>query len=110
MTEDQVRHLKIHLQEQLASLQSETPALAISHCADENEFASLVADAYTRVAVNERSARRMQEIEEALRMMDGMEYGYCRECGGEIGWARLQARPTAIFCVDCQEERERSAA
>lgn len=31
----------------------------------------------------------------------------CKECGDEIGEARLQARPYAEFCITCQEERER---
>ena len=30
------------------------------------------------------------------------QYGFCDECGVKIGLARLEARPTADYCVDCK--------
>ncbi|MCX7124517.1 MAG: TraR/DksA C4-type zinc finger protein, partial [Gammaproteobacteria bacterium] len=38
------------------------------------------------------------------------EYGFCEDCGAEIGIRRLEARPTAVKCIDCktfQEIREK---
>ena len=30
------------------------------------------------------------------------DYGFCDQCGVEIGIRRLEARPTAELCVDCK--------
>ena len=30
------------------------------------------------------------------------DYGFCDQCGIDIGVRRLEARPTAELCVDCK--------
>jgi DnaK suppressor protein len=30
------------------------------------------------------------------------DYGFCDQCGIDIGIRRLEARPTADLCVDCK--------
>ncbi len=50
--------------------------------------------------------RRLLQIEHALQAIEDGEYGYCRECGDELSWKRLRARPEAPFCIACQEQRE----
>ena len=37
-----------------------------------------------------------------LQKLDNDEFGYCENCGIEIGIKRLEARPTADLCVDCK--------
>ena len=50
--------------------------------------------------------------EEATQAHDAMEakaegrYGICRECGQQISPERLEARPQATLCIDCQRKRE----
>lgn len=41
------------------------------------------------------------KIDAALKHMDEDEYGWCAECGNEIGEGRLDANPTAPLCVEC---------
>jgi RNA polymerase-binding transcription factor DksA len=49
-----------------------------------------------------RDITELREIEAALaRMSEGL-YGFCTDCGGEIGVARLRAHPTARRDVRCQ--------
>jgi len=48
-----------------------------------------------------------------LTMIDEGEYGFCDNCGIEIGLSRLEARPTATLCIDCKtldEIREKQIA
>ena len=48
-----------------------------------------------------------------LSRIDADEYGYCENCGIEIGLSRLEARPTATQCIDCKsldEIREKQMA
>jgi len=59
------------------------------------------------VARLDRQIQGMRDIEAAFqRIKDGV-YGVCIECGDDVGFARLQAYPTAKRCIVCQEKRER---
>jgi DnaK suppressor protein len=50
----------------------------------------------------------IQLIEEALeRIMNG-EFGKCLDCGKDIPEARLEARPYAVYCVNCKSIREKN--
>lgn len=54
----------------------------------------------------DRERRLIKKIEQALDMIDDGEYGYCEDCGAEIGVRRLEARPTADKCIDCKTFEE----
>ena len=43
------------------------------------------------------------------RLSDG-SYGVCLDCGGEIGFERLRANPSAVRCIDCQTVHEKTYA
>lgn len=59
-------------------------------------------------AMVDRDVRELREVEAALaRMADGT-YGECADCGQDIGFARLQAYPTAARCIRCQTLQERT--
>jgi RNA polymerase-binding transcription factor DksA len=47
----------------------------------------------------------LQEIDDALAKMDAGSYGRCESCGGEIGEARLEAKPAARYCIGCASKR-----
>jgi RNA polymerase-binding transcription factor DksA len=49
-----------------------------------------------------RDVTELREIEGALARIEQGEYGYCIDCGGEIGEARLRVQPTAARDVRCQ--------
>jgi len=46
------------------------------------------------------------KIDTALRKLSEGTYGICDECGDEISEERLKILPFAIYCRDCQEDRE----
>lgn len=48
-----------------------------------------------------RRRGRLRAIEAALRRLDGDEFGYCSDCGGFIGFERLDLDPTVMRCIDC---------
>lgn len=53
---------------------------------------------------SERQRRaNIQRIEAALSRLDQGEYGYCVECGEEIGTKRLEVDPAAAFCINCAQ-------
>jgi RNA polymerase-binding transcription factor DksA len=47
-----------------------------------------------------------QQVREALERRAQGTYGICARCGREISAERLQARPEATLCIDCQREVE----
>lgn len=49
---------------------------------------------------------RLAAIEAALRRIDDGSYGECPECGEAISAARLEARPEARLCIDCESAAE----
>lgn len=50
----------------------------------------------------DRERKLVKKIEEALQRIEDNNYGYCDECGAEIGIRRLEARPTATQCIECK--------
>lgn len=58
----------------------------------------------------DRERRLIKKIEQSLDLINTGEYGFCEDCGAEIGVRRMEARPTAVKCIDCktfQEIREK---
>jgi RNA polymerase-binding protein DksA len=61
-------------------------------------------------AMTDRHADELEAIDRAkARIRDG-SYGVCVDCGGEIGYERLSAYPTAERCILDQERVERTYA
>ncbi|MFA5631872.1 MAG: RNA polymerase-binding protein DksA [Porticoccaceae bacterium] len=58
----------------------------------------------------DRERKLIKKIDSTLERIENDDYGFCDQCGIEIGIRRLEARPTANLCVDCKtldEIRER---
>ena len=54
-------------------------------------------------AIGNETAQSIKIIQAALgRIADG-SYGSCKDCGEDIGQARLEAMPEATRCVGCAE-------
>ena len=56
------------------------------------------------------TARQLDIVQHALAKFDDSSYGLCESCGEPIGYSRLNARPEAHLCINCQtrlEQRQR---
>ncbi len=51
--------------------------------------------------------RRLVQVDNALRLFEDEEYGFCRACDDPVGYPRLKARPETPLCLGCQGEIER---
>ena len=47
----------------------------------------------------------LEEIEEALALLDQSAYGRCASCGAGIPYERLEVVPAARHCVSCPDGR-----
>lgn len=59
------------------------------------------------VALVGQLERKLEAVEAALRSIEKGKYGICERCGKEIGVERLEVRPDATLCVQCQAEVEK---
>ncbi len=57
--------------------------------------------------LEENSEQVLQHIDAALARIDDGTFGTCTRCGRAIAVERLEARPWAALCIDCQREVER---
>lgn len=48
----------------------------------------------------------LEEVDHALHKIDSGTYGRCDECGAEIPYERLEARPQATLCIQCKSKVE----
>ncbi len=67
-----------------------------------------VMDLSEDISLKQLSTHRetLLKIDTALRKLAEDTYGVCEDCGDEISEARLKIMPFAIYCRDCQENRE----
>ena len=80
---------------------------------DPNDRATQEEEFSLELRTRDRERKLIKKINEAQKRIDDDEYGYCETCGIEIGVSRLEARPTAELCIDCntlEEIRERQTA
>ena len=81
--------------------------------ADPNDRASQESDIALELRNRDRERKLIKKIDEAMARIDSGDYGYCNNCGVEIGLKRIEVRPTATLCIDCKtldELRERQVA
>lgn len=51
--------------------------------------------------------RKVKDIDAALASMEKGNYGICERCGEPIAPERLEVKPDATLCLNCQREVER---
>ena len=93
--------------EQAATDGNENAAGGVGDAGDES-VTRMIAD--LDISEAGRDLDELRDIETALGRMDDGRYGKCDECGLEIDYRRLEAQPTAIRCVPCQAQHEKTYA
>lgn len=74
----------------------------ISNYPDPIDRASQEEEFNLKLRERDRDRRLLKKIGEALERIQDGSYGYCDECGAEIGIRRLEVRPTATQCIECK--------
>ncbi len=69
---------------------------------DPADRASQEADMALELRGRDRDRKLIKKIENSIACLAGGDFGYCENCGEEIGLKRLEARPTASLCIDCK--------
>ncbi len=63
----------------------------------------------TKIALGNHSNIAIIAMKKALEEFDPEFYGYCEECGVEIGVGRLDINPSVDKCCECQGIEEQKA-
>jgi RNA polymerase-binding transcription factor len=121
LSAEQLAELKLRLEQRRAHLQDEIREELVRsdeehyidlagkvHDVGEQSVADLLAD--FSIALIDRQVSELAEVEAALKRIAMGSYGECIECGGDIGYERLSAYPTAKRDIACQEVFEKTYA
>jgi RNA polymerase-binding protein DksA len=102
--------LRAEIQETLERSSGESH-VAISEPArdpEDDSFSNLIVD--VNLSEVDRDADELRRIDSALLRLNDGSYGLCVDCDRAIPMARLEAEPTALRCVHCQERFEKTHA
>ena len=61
------------------------------------------------VILEQKLKKDLKEIEMALSKIKKRTYGVCERCSLKIEFRRLEAKPTAIYCLKCEREIEKES-
>jgi DnaK suppressor protein len=73
---------------------------------DPGDAASLITEADREGAVLDAARAQREQVLAALARVEDGSYGRCVECGTQLSAERLDARPEAARCIDCQTASE----
>ena len=76
---------------------------------DEADVATGIEQQDMALKMNERSLKRLKDIDGALvRLAHDEHFGECEKCSEEIEVKRLLALPTVRVCIDCAQAEEKA--
>jgi DnaK suppressor protein len=108
MNDNQREHFKRILKAWRLELMEEVDR-TVTHMKDEAANFPDPADRATQeeefsleLRTRDRERKLIKKIDKTLIRVEEDDYGFCDQCGIEIGIRRLEARPTADLCVDCK--------
>ena len=119
MSKAQLDHFRAILSAWRAELSSDTTKTVIqmqdetANHPDPTDRASQETDMAIELRGRDRDRKLIKKIDESITHLASGDFGYCENCGEQIGLKRLEARPTAVLCIDCKtldeiREKQRS--
>ncbi|MCO4755691.1 MAG: TraR/DksA family transcriptional regulator [Bacteriovoracaceae bacterium] len=112
LTEDQLETLRDKVLAEIERIETKLAAenmhLNIANSGrDEVDSANDDIIKHSELRFTTRETLYLKKLKKTRPMFDGDEYGICEDCGSEITFQRLIARPTSTMCIGCKEESER---
>ena len=114
LTEDQLAQLRQALEERQGQLEEQLSAELVNDGLPVQEVETSPADKATNRLLNDLAieardhlAAQVTAVHKALAKFEDGSYGLCEQCGNDIGFARLLARPEAGLCITCQSRLEK---
>ncbi len=109
----QLEEERARVQAAIENLKEDHSGSLVEESGEETAFDNHPADTATETydreldyTLEENSEHVLADIDAALERIAGGTYGTCTKCGKEIPQDRLEARPWATLCIDCQRKQE----
>ena len=106
--EKKLRNRRQELLRQVLSQDDDIGDMRDDHSADPLDMAGLASSLELMSALGNNERLELTEIDHALGKIESKNFGTCEGCESGIKQARLDAIPTARYCMTCQEEHERN--
>lgn len=98
--------LEQEMRVKLAAAREVAGSGAIDQIIEGGDYANADLLATVDIAEVQRDVAELREVNAARTRLAAGLYGVCADCGADIALQRLEARPTAIRCTDCQARAE----
>jgi len=104
-----LEEMRADLDRSISILQGEHPAplAGQGYPQDSADAGSTLSETDRTEAILHSARSQRDEVVAALARIEDNTYGRCTDCGGDIPEGRLEARPDAARCVNCQAKRAR---
>lgn len=114
MSEKMVSHYKTLLEEEGTKLHNQIHsnhevATQLNTEVDPIDQASVENERNLGAVSRDRDIAKLKLVKKALLRIKEDDYGYCEECGDDIGAQRLNINPALPLCFDCADIKERKA-
>ena len=107
MLQERQREIQAEVQGKMRNVRAEgTWGGKLNEVLDAVESAEADIQEDIEFALVQMKSETLNKINDALARLEHGNYGYCFECGDEIGEKRLRALPFAVRCKDCEEAKE----
>ena len=113
MKKKDLNHLKKMLVQQLTDLLNRSDC-SLNGLEEPDDNLSDLLDRASQISEREfshhlcsREKLYLRRIERSLQDIEDGVYGLCEQCEEEIAFARLKARPTARYCINCKTQLEK---
>ncbi len=112
LTEEQIKEIKrmlMTMKEKLlrsAEEQIKDPSNVTFEGGDEIDRADIESDRFITFRIKGREVKLIHKIDYALMKIEMGTYGICENCGAEIPYERLKARPVTTMCIKCKKLEE----
>jgi len=95
-------------QDELEQIVRNRDAITIEKSADALDEVQHAAERELAIRNLDRESNLLRNVRSALRRIDDGSFGICMHCEEEISPKRLNAVPWAPYCIQCQEQADRS--
>ena len=104
-----LEEMRADLDRSISILQGEHPAplAGQGYPQDSADAGSTLSETDRTEAILHSARSQRDEVVAALARIEDNTYGRCTDCGGDIPEGRLEARPDAARCVNCQAKHAR---
>jgi DnaK suppressor protein len=106
----QIKNLLLEMRQKILSSAQEQirdPSNIVFEGGDEIDRANIETERYISLQrLKTRELKLLRKIDYALYKIEVGTYGICENCGAEIPFERLMARPVTTLCIKCKELEE----